>query len=361
MPNPLEEILMRQIGRDGPMDVGAFMSVALGHPEHGYYMNRDPFGAAGDFVTAPEVSQLFGEMIGAWAADVWMQMGAPARFVLLECGPGRGTLMADVLRATKGVAGFAAAAQVCLLEMSPVLRGMQLKALEGVDVRHCDTLAGVPEGVPIIVIGNEFLDALSFRSLQKTRDGWCERIVAVNGDDGFEFALRPAGKEPTEGIPFHVRGAAVGSVYEIAPEREAFVAQVASRIEAQGGAGLFIDYGHRKSAAGDTFQAVKGNAYADVLRDVGEADLTSHVDFEALVQGVSGAVKVHGPVTQAAFLSALGIEIRAQKLLAGAASKQGADLQKGLHRLVSSGEMGTLFKVICLSADHEKSLEPCGF
>jgi NADH dehydrogenase [ubiquinone] 1 alpha subcomplex assembly factor 7 len=182
MPNPLEEILMRQIAQHGPMDVGQFMATALGHPEYGYYMTRDPFGPAGDFVTAPEVSQLFGEMIGVWAADVWMQMGAPARFVLLECGPGRGTLMADILRATRGVSGFSAAAQVCLLEMSPVLRKMQARALDGVDVRWCDSLTDVPEGAPVIVIGNEFLDALPFRALQKGVDGWGERVVAAGYD-----------------------------------------------------------------------------------------------------------------------------------------------------------------------------------
>jgi NADH dehydrogenase [ubiquinone] 1 alpha subcomplex assembly factor 7 len=360
MPNPLEEILMRQIAQHGPMDVGQFMATALGHPEYGYYMTRDPFGPAGDFVTAPEVSQLFGEMIGVWAADVWMQMGAPARFVLLECGPGRGTLMADILRATRGVSGFSAAAQVCLLEMSPVLRKMQARALDGVDVRWCDSLTDVPEGAPVIVIGNEFLDALPFRALQKGVDGWGERVVAA-GYDGLEFAVRPAGRELSDALPFHVRGSSVGTVYEVAPAREGFVAAVASRVEVHGGAALFVDYGHMQSTAGDTFQAVKGNEFADVLDAVGEADLTSHVDFEDLVRGVGEAVTVHGPVTQADVLKALGIEIRAQKLLAGADSKQGAELQKGLHRLISSGEMGQLFKVLCLSADHGSSIKPCGF
>ncbi len=365
MLNPLEEVLAKQISMHGPMDVGQFMAVALGHPEHGYYMKKDPFGADGDFVTAPEVSQLFGEMLGAWVADVWGQMGRPSRFALLECGPGRGTLMADMLRAVRGVGGFIEAVEVHFLEVSPVLRAAQRRALTGFNPRWHETLETVPDDVPVIVIGNEFLDALGFRSLQKTREGWCERVIAFDEDqEVFCFALRPAGTEIVAEIPFHLRGSAVGAVFEVAPVRNQFLTQVALRVGAQGGAALFVDYGHEKTAVGDTFQAVKGNNYVDVLHDVGEADLTSHVDFEALVGDVPSAVKVHGPVAQGAFLRALGIELRAQRLLAGASPEQGAELEKGLHRLIDSDQMGALFKVICLGGDDAErgqSLRPCGF
>ena len=342
--SPLEKVLKQKIERDGPMDVATFMSLALGHPEHGYYMKHDPFGLAGDFTTAPEVSQLFGEMIGVWVADVWGQMGSPARFILLECGPGRGTLMADILRATKTVTGFHEAAEIHLLEMSAVLRARQSEALRGYDPHWHDDLSSVPDDAPIIVIGNEFLDALPFHQFVKTDLGRVERRIALK-DGVFVFM-------PKDGV-----------VVEASPQREEFIKGIASRLKAQSGAALFIDYGHLKSGQGDTFQAVKGHEYVDMLSHIGDADLTSHVDFEALqkvidVQGVATA-------TQGDFLKALGVEVRAQILMKNAMLSQAQDVEKGLHRLVDSDQMGELFKVLAFWNTHDTTItnqiKPAGF
>lgn len=334
MASLLEDIIKERIRKNGPMGVGAFMSLALGHPEHGYYINRDPLGRGGDFITAPEVSQLFGEMIGVWVADVWMQMGRPERFILLECGPGRGTLMADMLRATQNVAGFYDAAQICFLEMSPVLCEAQRGALEGREIQWFECLEDVSNDAPMIVVGNEFLDALPFQQFV----GDCERVVALSGD-ALVFV-------PEE-----------GDIFERSAERERFAADVCGRLKAQGGAALFIDYGHVRSGAGDTFQAVKGHEYVDVFSHIGDADLTSHVDFEALGRAVEASV--FGPVTQGAFLKALGIELRLEALRQKAGEQQAEMLEKGLHRLVDSAQMGELFKVIGFT--HDKNIIPAGF
>lgn len=336
MSSPLEEIIKEKIASEGPMSVGAFMALALAHPEHGYYMKQDPFGRAGDFITAPEVSQLFGEMIGVWVADLWQQMGAPSRFVLLECGPGRGSLMADILRAVQNVTGFHEAVDIYLLEISPVLKALQGEALEGRGVKWCGCLEDVPGDVPLIVVGNEFLDALAFQQFIEGR----ERVVDVRGD-ALVFV-------PEE-----------GEVTEMSAERAAFVKEVCARIQAQQGGALFIDYGHVKSGPGDTFQAVMGHEYVDVFSHIGDADLTSHVDFEALQSGVE--IDVHGPVTQAAFLKALGIDLRAGMLKRHADAPQGDALEKGLHRLCDSDQMGTLFKVIGFTHAHDTRLTPAGF
>ena len=333
MSNPLEDIIKDKIRNEGPMSVGDFVTLALGHPEHGYYMKQDPFGRKGDFVTAPEVSQLFGEMIGAWVADVWLQMGSPEKLILLECGPGRGTLMADMLRATKGVDGFHAAASVHLLEMSPALKKMQAGALLGHDPVWHESLESVPKDAPMIVIGNEFLDALPFQQFANGE----ERKVVLN-DDGLTFTSD-------------------GEIVEKSQERQKFVQNVCVRLKAQQGAALFIDYGHVKSGAGDTFQAVKGHEYVDVLSNIGDADLTSHVDFEALQDNVDAVV--YGPVTQGEFLRTLGIGTRAAMLKGKASPEQIETLEKGLHRLVSSDQMGELFKVVGFT--HDTTITPAGF
>lgn len=334
--NNLEDIIKRKIRDEGPMSVGAYIALALGHPEYGYYMKRDPLGRAGDFVTAPEVSQLFGEMIGVWVADIWMQMGAPERVALVECGPGRGTLMADMLRVGAGVDGFHEAVQVHLVEMSPVLREKQRQALSGYDVIWHEDFADVPGDVPLLVIGNEFLDALPF---EQYIDGVL-RTIDVDADGELCFV-------PEE-----------GAIVERAPERVGFVAQVCARLKAQGGAALFIDYGHTRSGQGDTFQAVQGHDYVDVLSHIGDADLTSHVDFEALQRGMD--VQICGPVTQGAFLPALGVGLRARALMQKAEGKQALEIEKGLHRLVDSAQMGALFKVIGFY-HHDKPITPAGF
>jgi NADH dehydrogenase [ubiquinone] 1 alpha subcomplex assembly factor 7 len=362
--NDLQKYLIDHIQAHGPIDVGQFMSMALGHPEFGYYMKKDPFGRGGDFTTAPEVSQMFGEMIGVWCADVWMQMGSPKKFSLLECGPGRGTLMADIMRATKGVDGFHKAAHVHLLEISPVLKAIQKQTLcharegghpdnkEGqtpacAGVTWHESLETVPDNQPIIIVANEFLDALPFRQFVKLKSGWAERVVTQD----FKFGLKPAANAF---IPKEFQNAKEGVIYESAPARIAFVKNISELLKKNTGAALMIDYGHEKSGLGDTFQAIYKHKYTDVLEHIGDADLTSHVDFEALKQAAD--VNVHGPVEQGAFLKDMGIEIRAEIL---ASRADPAEILNALKRLSDSGQMGSLFKVMGLS--YGQAVTPSGF
>jgi NADH dehydrogenase [ubiquinone] 1 alpha subcomplex assembly factor 7 len=336
--NSLEKVILSQIEQHGPMEIGQFMSLALGHPEYGYYMKQDPFGRSGDFVTAPEVSQMFGEVLGAWTAHSWMQMGSPDSFVLLECGPGRGTLMADVMRATKNVPVFHDACQLHLLEMSPVLRDVQGKTLADYTPQWHNVLDEVPQGLPIIVLANEFLDALPFRQLVYLEGAWHERVVGVLGDQ-LAFVTKPCPKAlwPQFGAP------QADDVFEFSTARISFVEQLCQRMKADQGAALFIDYGHGKSAFGDTFQAMKGHEYVSVLEDVGNADLTSHVDFEPLLTlAAAQDVKAEPLMEQGAFLKMLGIEARATYLR----DKGAENIEKDLHRLIDPDEMGSLFKVM---------------
>lgn len=346
MPSSIEKYLKDHIAAHGPMDVGQFMSIALSHPEFGYYMKRDPFGRGGDFTTAPEVSQMFGEMIGVWCADVWMQMGSPKKFTLLECGPGRGTLMADILRATNGVDGFRDAVDVHLLEISPVLKQKQIETLDDFEVTHHETLEDVPNA-PLIVVANEFLDALPFRQFAKLKSGWAERVVT----EDFKFGLKPA---INSFIPKEFQSAKEGEIFESAPARVSFVKNVSELLRKNTGVALFIDYGHAKSGLGDTFQAIHKHKYAGVLEHIGDADLTSHVDFEALKQAAD--INVYGPVEQGAFLKDMGIEIRAQIL---ASKTEPTDVLNALKRLTDSSQMGSLFKVMGLS--HGDAVTPSGF
>jgi NADH dehydrogenase [ubiquinone] 1 alpha subcomplex assembly factor 7 len=346
-------ILKQQIAVHGPVDVGTFMALALGHPQHGYYMTRDPFGAKGDFTTAPEISQMFGEMIGAWVADIWMQMGSPAAFTLLECGPGRGTLMADMMRATRHVPGFHAACGIHFLEMSPVLKQAQARAMTGFTPQWHESLANVPSDRPMIVIANEFLDALPIRQYHKTDDGWFERMIDVQ-EDALVFvsgAPVPPGWMPV---------APVGSIVEVSPARQSFVSDLAGRIAQTGGAALLIDYGHARSAPGDTLQALYKHTSVPVLEHVGEADVTAHVDFDPLAKVAADAgLAVHGPVGQGDFLKASGIEQRATILKRNASAEQAEAIEKALHRLTDSREMGVLFKVMGIV--HGQNIRPAGF
>jgi NADH dehydrogenase [ubiquinone] 1 alpha subcomplex assembly factor 7 len=360
MRNALEEFLIRHIAAHGPMDVGRFMQIALTHPQYGYYMTRDPFGRSGDFITAPEISQMFGEMIGVWAADIWNQMGAPAEFLLVECGPGRGTLMADILRATKHISGFHAAAKVHLIEVSPALKAVQKTVLGSYDVCWCDDVSALPSAAPIILIANEFLDALAFRQLQKSDGQWFERVVTFDGQ--FGFALAPVALQILQKIPQRLLQEKDGAVYEFSPLRESFVAGLAQKIFAQNGAALLIDYGHITRSIGDTFQALKDNQYIDVFAAIGESDLTSHVDFEALgVVARQEGLHVHDPAEQGAFLQALGIAARADALQEKASADQALGIKYSLRRLTDSSEMGSLFKVMCMSKYNDKNLKPAGF
>jgi NADH dehydrogenase [ubiquinone] 1 alpha subcomplex assembly factor 7 len=348
---PLEAELRRIIAADGPMSVATFMGLCLGHPVHGYYTTRDPFGRAGDFTTAPEISQMFGELIGLWAAAVWQAMGAPARLALVELGPGRGTLMADALRAARVMPAFATALDVHLVETSPVLQRRQQETLAafGVPLAWHGELAAVPDGA-LIVIANEFFDALPVHQAVKTPSGWHERMVGLGPDDKLAFALHP---DPIPGlaalVPESVAGAPTGAVFEW---RSGDVAsEIARRVAAHGGAALVIDYGHGESAVGETLQAVGRHGFADPLATPGEVDLTAHVDFAALARAARAAgARVHGPVSQGAFLRRLGIEARAAALRAKATAAQAADIDAALARLIGSGgAMGESFKAMALA------------
>lgn len=358
----LKPILIDLIRRDGPMSIARYMALALGHPEHGYYMKKDPLGARGDFTTAPEISQMFGELIGLWLADLWQRALSPVPFHLIELGPGRGTLMADALRAMAVLPGLRDAARVHLVEMSPVLMARQKAALENTAVQWHgnlkDALAAA-EG-PAVVIANEFLDALPIRQLVKQGNTWRERLVGTS-EDGNSLApvLSPEAAPEAAMLPPALAHAPDGSIAEICPAALDLVGDLSHHLHHHGGAALFIDYGYTRSAPGDSFQALKTHDFADPFKDPGDADLTAHVDFDRLGTAAeeSGLV-VHGPVTQGTFLSALGIGARADRL--GQASPDRArDFEQARDRLIGDKAMGTLFKVMALTAPDWPN--PAGF
>jgi NADH dehydrogenase [ubiquinone] 1 alpha subcomplex assembly factor 7 len=370
-PASLAEHLARRIMLDGPLTVASFMAEALGHPRFGYYITRDPLGAAGDFTTAPEISQMFGELVGLWCADVWMRMGAPDKVAWVELGPGRGTLTADALRALKLVPPLRAALEVHLVETSPALRARQAATLDPAATgtpapAWHDSLDSLPEDRPLLIVANEFFDALPVRQIQKTAEGWAERLVDVDetatalaGRPCFRFVLE-AGRGPGRAAaPGLFRDAPVGSIYEWSPASAAVAGALGARLAAQGGAALIFDYGYAGPALGDTLQALRRHAFAPVLQDPGEADLTAHVDFTALADAADiGGGRVWGPVDQGDFLRALGVEQRAAAL-AQAAPGKAAEIHGALNRLTADDQMGKLFKTLCISSPGLEA--PAGF
>jgi NADH dehydrogenase [ubiquinone] 1 alpha subcomplex assembly factor 7 len=345
----LKAELLRLIAEDGPIPVSRFMALCLGHPRHGYYLTRDPFGAQGDFTTAPEISQMFGEMIGLWAAHLWQAMGAPARFALVELGPGRGTLMADMLRATRIVPGFHAAASVHLVETSPVLRDVQAATLSGKAEPAWHDRVGTALDGPVIVIANELLDALPVDQFVMTKAGWCERLVGLDGEGGLAFGL--AGQVLPAGTSLQMRGEE-GAVLEQPAAALDLVSEIATHVARSGGGALFIDYGSLQSGFGDTLQAMRRHQFVDPLTELGEADLTVHVDFARMVQtALQAGAAVQGPSLQADFLLALGLAERADALCRNATPDQARAIGAAFDRLTERGEtgMGDLFKVLALS------------
>ena len=348
----LLDALRREIAAGGPLPVDRYMALALGHPRYGYYVTRDPLGADGDFVTAPEISQIFGELVGIWMADSWDRMGRPDPVRLIELGPGRGTLMHDALRAARVLPGFVDAARVHLVETSPALRDKQRDALaDHSPVDWHDRLADVPPG-PTLAVANEFFDALPVRQFQRTKGGWRERLVSGDPDSGglrFVLADRP---DPAIALaPGAAGDAPEGSIVELCPSAQALAGELAGRAVRDGGAALVIDYGHALSALGDTLQAVRRHRYADPLADPGEVDLTAHVDFAALAAtaGEAGAV-ICGPVTQAQWLAAMGIAQRAEMLSQSAGERQAAEIAAAVRRLTAPDQMGQVFKAMSIAA-----------
>ncbi len=358
--SPLGGELARMIEADGPMTVDRFFALALGHPEHGYYMGRDPFGRAGDFITAPEVSQMFGELIGIWCAAGWQMMDAPADWNLIELGPGRGTLMADALRACSVMPGLRDGMTVHLVEMSPELRKMQAETLQraGVEPVWHDRLEDVPDA-PSLIIANEFFDALPVQQIQKQAGRWHERVVGVDADGALVFG-RTVDPVPEALVPGWAAGADEGEIAELSPAREAVAKEIGRRITAHMGAALIIDYGHVRSGVGDTLQAIARHQFADVLARPGEADITSHVDFETVAAAITAAgAKAYGPVTQGEFLTRMGLREREEMLRKRADARARIRLSKGAQRLVAGNQMGQLFKVLAVT--HPDMPKPAPF
>ncbi len=342
----LSAVLRALIRSDGPLSVARFMELALGHATLGYYQRRDPLGTAGDFTTAPEISQMFGEIIGLWLSEAWTQGGRPAPARLVELGPGRGTLMADLLRATASVQGFHASIAVHLVERSPRLRALQAERLAGVEVTWQGGFEEVPEG-PLLLLANEFLDALPVHQLVQSGQGWVERRIGLAGDGSLAFVQDDLPSPLARSLP----AAAPGTVAELSPARARLARQIGERIAAQGGVALLIDYGaFAAPPTGDTLQAVRRHGPADPLATPGLADLSAQVDFRALAEAAcEGGAAVYGPVPQGTFLRAFGIEARAVQLLARARPEQRRVLRESLFRLTDAAAMGELFKVLVLA------------
>lgn len=357
MTSPLTPILRDMIAANGPISLADYMAQALSHPEHGYYMARDPFGLRGDFITAPEISQIFGEMIGLWCVQSWMAMGG-GPISLVELGPGRGTLMADLLRATRGMHGFHDAITIHMVETSPTLAHVQYLRLRDLHPRieWLDTLDQLPDA-RLLLVANEFFDALPIKQHVMTEEGMRERRVGWDeASEAFTFLL----SEP--GLMLAKSGSVIapGTVMEQSPAGRSLMRQLAQHLVAHGGAALIIDYGYLGDAHHDTLQALKAHAFHPVLSNPGEADLTAHVDFETLraIARDAGA-QVQGPANQGEFLIRLGAQLRLEMLLKQATPEQRDPLISGLQRLISPQSMGELFKVMAVTG--EARVETPGF
>lgn len=343
----LKDIIIDEITMNGPMDVGRYMTLCLCHPEYGYYMRQDPFGVQGDFTTAPEISQLFGETIAAWVVQTWTAMGEPKRWTLLELGAGRGTLMADVLRTLKALNTMPECYSGCdavLMDVSPVLQSVQGKTLQGYDVSWTDNLDDAPRDRPIIVIANEFFDALPVRQLVHSPQGWQERKVKIQDND-LQWCETACALDA--GVPDSAQAVPYGTVWEFSPTRESYISEICDAIKARSGAALIVDYGELEHKAGESLHAIKDHTHVDPLVDSGEADLSANVNFKALEDVVSASSLNTEAMEQGQFLKAYGIEQRAAAVVA-VNDDHRDDVEKALHRLTDSAQMGTRFKVMTI-------------
>jgi NADH dehydrogenase [ubiquinone] 1 alpha subcomplex assembly factor 7 len=342
----LEQRLKAQIATDGPLTVAQYMTACLHDPQDGYYATRPALGQDGDFLTAPLVSQMFGELLGLWAVEVWMQLGQPAKFLLVEAGPGDGTLMSDALRAARLAPAFLQAAHLHLIETSPPLIEAQRRRLSDGPLQPVwiGGLAALPAGAPVILLANELLDCLPPRQFVRTMRGWGERMVGLDaqGELAFGLASRPLDRVLPDAEP--------GEVLELSAAQEAFGAELGAILAREGGVALLIDYGRDAPGTGDTLQALKGHRMLPVLDSPGHADLTVHADFPAVAAAARGAGAAAGPIlTQGEFLTRLGIGQRAAALMR-ARPDRADTVQRQLARLIGPDQMGTLFKALALHA-----------
>ncbi|WP_420547854.1 class I SAM-dependent methyltransferase [Curvivirga sp.] len=359
---PLAHVIRQHIEGTGPMSVADYMGLCLGHPEYGYYITRDPFGKSGDFITAPEISQMFGELIGLWFAQAWIDRGSPKECHLIECGPGRGTLMSDILRATKMAPGFQDSLRIHLIETSPALRQVQKQTLDEYSVEWHENLNTLPDPTtdsPQFFVANEFFDALPIQQLLKTDVGWRERVIVWDDESkGFAWSLN-ARKTNLDAMlsEMVIKEAETGSIAEVSPISITLAEIMADHIARSNGVGLFIDYGYAQSATGDSFQALKDHEFCDCLDHCGEADLTAHVDFQAIANAFNRIGCESLPLLeQGLFLQRMGIEARAAQLAANGNEKQKQDIASALKRLTDNEEMGSLFKVLAIRAADGPSL-----
>lgn len=342
----LLDVLRTQIQQGGPLSVADYMSACLFHPDHGYYSTRHPIGREGDFVTAPEISQMFGEMLGLALAQAWMDQGAAPRVALVELGPGRGTLMADMLRTARAVPGFSEALEVHLVEASPTLRKVQQETLSAFEVTWHDTIGTLPDALPLFVVANEFFDALPIRQFVRDGEGWRERQVGLDGD---ALTLGLSASAPLAALSHRLEDTKDGDLVETCAAAIPIMQALGARIERNGGAALLFDYGDWRSL-GDTLQALRAHERVDVLDGPGTADVTAHVDFEALVSDLPCA---HSRLsTQGVVLERLGITARAQALAKGLACEALETHIAAHRRLTHPSEMGSLFKSIALYPSH---------
>ncbi|MFI4974677.1 MAG: class I SAM-dependent methyltransferase [Caulobacterales bacterium] len=334
----LAERLAAEIRAGGPITIAQYMTRCLHDPIDGYYATRPAIGEGGDFITAPQVSQMFGELVGAWLIETWRRQGASTRFVLAEAGPGDGTLMGDILRTAKLAPDFLGAAELWLVETSDPLRALQAGRLAEASPRWAGGLAELPDDAPLLLVANEFLDCLPVRQFVRSGEGWAERLVGLDDDGGLAFGRTEA--VPAPGLP----PAPEGTVLEISAAQVAVGAEIGQRIAAQGGAALLIDYGRDAPGFGDTLQALKGHGKAHPLASPGQADLTVHADFPAVLAAARLAQVETGLLSQGAFLRRLGVEERAA-VLARAHPKRAKTIARQLQRLTAADQMGELFKV----------------
>jgi NADH dehydrogenase [ubiquinone] 1 alpha subcomplex assembly factor 7 len=335
------------IEAEGPLPLDRYMALCLGHPAHGYYMSRDPFGTAGDFTTAPEITQMFGEIIGIWCMQCFEFMGRPKAFDLIELGPGRGTLMADLLRVAALMPDFRSSLRVRLVEASPVLRSLQHGTLSALSLPLTwhETLEDIPPA-PALLIANEFFDCLPVRQFQRLAKGWAQRVVGLQ-DEKLVVGLIPASVD----LPAWAAPAREGDVAEIRPSAIHWGLSIGERLKNHSGAGLIIDYGHLRSSLGDTLQALSSHRPVPVLDRPGESDLTAHVDFESLAAALSdGGARTWPVLTQRSFLAGMGLQTRAAVLMRNATEHQKSDIVAALERVAGPDQMGHLFKVLAATS-----------